>query len=269
MKFHVNNFNLKHTLECGQTFRWQKIDNYYYSVWNNKLIKVKQQDNYLITNSNKTILTYLLRLDDDLNKIYKTISKDKTIKQAIKQFKGLRLVREDPFQCIIPYICSANTNIPNIKMQVFNLSKKFGKKINGFYSFPAPKKLAKASIKQLKECKTGFKAKYIKKTSQMIVKKEFDLNKIKSLDYRAAKNMLTELPGVGNKIADCVLLFAYGRMEAFPVDVWIKRIMQNIYFKNKNISNEQIVLFAQNYFNSYAGYAQEYLFYWAKKKPKR
>jgi len=144
------------------------------------------------------------------------------------------------------------------------LSERFGKKINGFYAFPTAEKLAGASISDLRKCSTGFKAKYIKKTSQLIATKKFDIDKIKKMNYHDAKEYLIQLPGVGNKIADCVLLFAYDRLEAFPVDVWIKRIMQKYYFKNKKTSNEKIVKFAQDYFNGYAGYAQEYLFYWAK-----
>ncbi len=264
MKIRVKNFSLKHTLECGQTFRWHKIDDWYYTVRENRLIKVKQQGNYLITNSSKNILNYLLRLDDDLNKIYKKISKDKIIKQAIKNYKGLRLVREDPFQCLISYICSANTNIPNIKRQVLNLSKKFGKKVDGFYAFPSAKRLAKASLKQLKGCKLGFKAKYVLAVSKFIASKRFNLNRLRNMTYKEAKKELIKLPGVGSKIADCVLLYAFDKMEAFPVDVWIRRVMQKYYFKGKMISNEKIVKFAQKYFDGYAGYAQEYLFYWAK-----
>ena len=264
-------FDLKCTLECGQAFRWKKDNDWYYRVIDNQLILIKQVDNYLIFNSNENcenILMNYFRFDDNLKKIYSEISKDSLMKCIIKKFHGLRLIRQEPFECLISYICSANNNIPNINRIIDNICKTFGNTVEfGLYkefSFPKPRILANASLNQLKKCGLGFRAKYVKMVSKLITDRKLKLEELKNVEYYKAKQKITELPGVGNKIADCVLLFSFDRLEAFPVDVWIRRALTKNYFNNRKVSDDKIRDFAENYFGKYAGYANQYLFYYAR-----
>lgn len=266
MRIKAKLFNLKHTLNCGQSFGWEKKGEWFCDFFEDHMILIKQKDDYLIVDSDinpKKFILRTFRLDDDLKKIYSEISKDEFMKNLTKKFSGLRIMRQEPFRCLISYVCSANSNIPNIRRMVNNLSRKFGNRIEfrgySMHTFPSPEKLAKASLDELKKYKLGFRAKYIHKISRMIANKEFDL-RLKS-DYPESKKQLMNLPGVGEKVADCVLLFAYERLEAFPVDVWVRRAMTKHYFDDKRVSDRRIREFAREYFGKYAGYAQEYLFY--------
>jgi len=161
-KLKVDNFNLKHSLECMQTFRWQKREDWYYTFSKDKVTKVKQAGNCLIFEGDRDFLIWALRLNDNLEKIYLEISKDRYARAAIKKFRGLRLIRDEPFLCLISYICSANSSTGNTFRMIYNLSKKFGKSLGeGVYTFPSPTQLAKATESELRACKLGFRAKYV------------------------------------------------------------------------------------------------------------
>lgn len=280
----TTSFDLDHTLECGQSFRWEKLNGWWYGVVEGKAVKTKQVDDKLLfqTFPERTEANFVenyFRLDDNLHHIFSKINRDKHMGEAIQRFRGLRIIRQEPWECLISYICATNTNIPAIKNMVLNLSKQFGRKImfegRDFYTFPKPSDLADADLKQVKACKLGFRAERVLKTSRIVHNKELTLESLRKMNYVKAKRELLSLPGVGQKVADCVLLFSLDKLEAFPVDVWVKRAILDFYsnrfeesFVNK-ISRktsltsgeyEKISSFARAYFGEYAGYAQEYLF---------
>ena len=284
----VTPFNLEHTLKCGQSFRWEKHGDWWYGVVKDKIIKIRQTTDRLQFETfpekvNIDFVVKYFRLDDDLPYILSKINKDKHISRAIQNFRGLRINRQEPWECLISYICATYKNIPAIKKMILNLSQRFGEKISFdnhvFYTFPKPKDLAKASLEELKKCKLGFRAKSVLKTSKIIHKKQFKFKPLKEIGYEKAKRELLSLPGVGQKVADCVLLFSLDKLEAFPVDVWMKRIMLEFYNKyfqrvfvkkvtsKKSITpNEyrEINSFGIKHFGEYAGYAQEYLFHYKR-----
>lgn len=264
--FIIQDFSLKYTLECGQFFRYAVINGWYYVNSGGKLFKVRQDgDKLYYENINHGFLVNFFSLDHDYKKIIKSINKDKHIAPAIKRYYGMRIIRQDPWECLISYICSANSNIPKIKMNVELLSQYFGTPIElgnyRSYSFPKVGKLN--SQAKLKECKTGFRSKYICDVNKTVKPDFFD--KLVKLNTEDARSELIKLKGVGPKVANCILMFSFNRFDVFPVDVWIRRVMLNHYFKKQDptkISNEDISAFAKKYFGKYANYANQFLFYY-------
>jgi len=277
-------FSLEHTLRCGQLFRWEKLGDWWYGVVENKVVKIRQIADRLMFQTfpekiNAEFIENYFRLDDDLPSIFSQINKDKHMRRAIQRFHGLRISRQEPWECLISYICATYKNIPAIKNMIFNLSKQFGKKIildsHNFYTFPKPSDLAHAGLEEIRSCGLGFRAERVLDTSKILEREEFNLKDLRKMDYEKARQKLLSLPGVGQKVADCVLLFALDKLEAFPVDIWIKRAVIEFYpsyfehsFIEKVTSKSSITpreyktisLFGREYFGKYAGYAQEYLF---------
>jgi N-glycosylase/DNA lyase len=212
-----------------------------------------------------------------------SINKDPHIGKAVKDYWGLRLIKQDPWECLVSYICATYKNIAAIKHMLNNLSCKFGEKVKfedfDFYTFPTCQKLAKATEADLMDCGLGYRAKYLLGTSRRICQSNFNLESLRKMPYVEAKKTLTEFPGVGAKVADCVLLFSLGKSEAFPVDVWVKRVILNHYGEKlpktlvqklsarRSLSScdyEKLNAFGRNYFGKYAGYAQEYLYHYER-----
>ena len=261
--------NLENTINSGQVFLWKQHQNNWFGV--------NGQDVLRITDSGK-IKSYakqkidFLREKDNLEEILRMISKDKTTRQAVKKYLGMRLLRQDPFQCLISFIVSSNSNIPKIKTCLENICKNFGEKIffenKEFFLFPEPKILASASIQEIKNCGTGYRSKFIISASDMINSGKINLEYLKKCEYFKAKEIISEIPGVGNKVADCVLLFSLDKLEAVPLDRWIIRILGKYYpsifeISTKTITNKQYEILHEkiiNYFGPYAGYAQQFLF---------
>jgi N-glycosylase/DNA lyase len=285
-------FSLEHTLCCGQLFRWQKLGDWWYGVVADRVVKIRQNDERLIfqvfpETPNQAFISNYLRLDDDLPSIMSEINKDDHIKKATNMFCGLRIVRQEPWECLISYICATYKSIPAIKKMVNSLSKQFGKKLildgYDFYTFPKPADLAQVNCKKLRICGLGFRAERVLETAKRVNNGEHSLESLKSIDYLEAKRELLGLPGVGQKVADCVLLFSLEKLEAFPIDVWMKRAATSLYashfdssFVQKVSSKgsltpkqyETIGSFGREYFGNYAGYAQEYLFHMLRKQQK-
>ena len=261
--------NVENSINSGQVFLWKKNKGFWYGVNGNDVLKVDENGN---TNSYQNYNVDFFRKKDNLDKIIKSISKDKTVKMAVKKFQGLRILRQDPFQCLISFIVSSNSNIPKIKSNLENISKKFGKKIKfqnqEFFLFPNPKKLAKISINEITSCGVGYRAKFIKEAAKIIDKKEIDFDYLKKCDYQDAKENICQIPGVGNKVADCVLLFSLDKLEAVPLDRWIIRILEKYYSKKfemntKTITEKQYNILHKkivNHFGPFAGYSQQFLF---------
>jgi N-glycosylase/DNA lyase len=274
-------FNLDYTLQCGQVFRWEKCGDWWYGVVAGKGIKIRQTRTMIEYEGAKTdFIEKYFRLDDPLPIILSKISKDVYIRDAIRNFHGLRLIRQDPWECLISYACATYKNIPAIKNMVNNLSEQFGSEVAfddyRFYAFPRPDSLANASVTELARCRLGFRAKHIRETARQIEDGSVNFDELGSMRYKAAKHELLKLPGIGSKVADCVLLFSLNKLEAFPVDVWIKRTIIKGYHGHfddafikkatgrKSLTSSEyrrISSFAREYFGEYAGYAQQYLFH--------
>jgi N-glycosylase/DNA lyase len=277
-------FNLDVTLCCGQVFRWERKGDWWYGVVADKAFKIRQANAELeFVNANEKFVTHYFGLEDDLRKIRGKISKDEHVKKALQTFWGLRIVRQDPWECLVSYICATYKSIAAIKQMLLRLSKKFGEQVAldgcDFYTFPTIDKLANATASSLATCGLGYRAKYVLETSKKICESNFDLESLRKMSYLQAKETLRGFSGVGSKVADCVLLFSLGKLEAFPVDVWVKRAILNHYADqfpkeliqkiscNGSFSNaeyERLNEFGRNYFGEYAGYAQEYLYHYER-----
>ncbi|MGI0003567.1 MAG: DNA-3-methyladenine glycosylase family protein, partial [Nitrosopumilaceae archaeon] len=227
----LKKIDLDITINSGQVFLWDKIDDMWYGLNGSEILKITQ-DPFKIISSEKKASDFF-RQDDNIEKILQSIRKDKLVKDAVSRFPGLRLLRQDPFQCYISFICSSNASIGNIKQMLKKITKKFGERANfdghEFYTFPIPEKLANSNITELLSCGLGFRAKYVKKASQNIVSGRIDFNYLKKSDYKTAKDILVDVYGIGDKIADCILLFSLEKIEAFPIDRWILRILRKYY----------------------------------------
>ncbi len=266
--YHINtqDFNLDYTLSCGQVFRWERND-CWTGIVNGAIIRATQEGTELIIDSSldERFIRDYFRLDDDMEKIYKSINRDEKIAALLRKYNGLRLIRQDPWECLVSYICSSNNTIRNIKNSIRRMCECFGRKIeDGYFSFPTPEALAEVNLCDMEQCRLGFRANRIIKVATPMTDCEFDLYGIKDLSYSKGREELMKIDGVGNKIADCVLLFAFGKLESFPVDTHIEQIMERFYddkFKgSKSKKREEIAGFARRYFGKYCGYAQEYLY---------
>lgn len=270
VKIKVNCLNLDETLDCGQCFRWKKVDNKYIGVIKDRVVKLWMQENVLYVESNKeenleNVIKNYLDLDVDYANIEKDISKiDETIKKCVECSSGIRFLKQDKFETIISFIISANNNIPRIKKSIEKISEKYGKKIEYeeklYYLFPTVEELSVATKEELRELGVGFRDRYIVDTTKMLLEKEVDMDILETLDTKELKKELIKLKGVGSKVADCIMLFAFSRKECFPVDVWIKRVMQNLYYDGKEIDNKKILEDAENRYGMYAGIVQQHLF---------
>ena len=277
-------FDLDFSLCCGQVFRWKKIGEWWYGVVGEDVFKIRQCGSELqFDGVTGEFVKCYFGLNDDLERITRTVGKDDYIKAALHRFEGLRIVRQEPWECLISFICATYKSIAAIQQMLIKISVKFGEKkiFDGldFYIFPSVKKLALASENGLRECGLGYRAKYVQATAKKIFEEKFDLESLKAMPYLEARKKLVEFPGVGLKVADCVLLFSLEKMEALPVDVWIKRVILNHYanqlpealvkklLSHNSLTNseyEKLSAFGRRYFGRYAGYAQEYLFHYER-----
>jgi N-glycosylase/DNA lyase len=206
------------------------------------------------------------RLDDDINAIYGEISQDKRVADMVARYPGLRVLRQEPWECLIAFICSANSNIPRIAQNMEKLASHYGSPIalDGAvrHAFPTPVQLAEAGEMELRALGLGFRAPYVAQAALLVANGELDLDWLVRLPYADAKVRLMECPGVGPKVADCVLVFSLEKLEAFPIDVWVRRALGEWYFPGQKVPPDRVLLeWAQHHFGRYAGYAQQYLFH--------
>ena len=262
--------NVDFSINSGQVFLWKKNEDAWYGINGTDVLAVNENPFQLKLYSQKSCDFF--REKDDFREIIRNITKDKVVRKAVKQFPGLRLLRQDPFQCYISFIVSSNSNIQRIKLILQRLCKKYGKKIivnkKEFFLFPEPKKLATASKHDLLNCGLGYRTRAVKEASLAVSLGEIDFNFLKKTSYENAKEILLQVYGIGNKVADCILLFSLEKLEAFPIDRWMIRILKKYYDKKFQIDtksltdkkyvelHEQIV----NHFGPYAGYSQQFLF---------
>ena len=279
-----NSFNMKHIFECGQCFRWNKQeDNSYIGVVKNAVIKVKKEnDNIVFTGScNGENFEELIKDYFDLNTNYEEYKNklsqiDEYMKKSIQFGNGIRILNQDLWECIISFIISANNNIPRIKKIIERISEKYGKEIEFegkiYYTFPDIQELSKASVQDLRELGMGFRDIRVYNTTHMILNNDINLDKIKNMKSTLQmKEELLKLDGVGPKVADCILLFSLKRLDAFPIDVWVRRVMNDLYIHNDDenkVNKKQLQLLAEEKFLGLAGIAQQYLFYWKREQEK-
>jgi N-glycosylase/DNA lyase len=217
-----------------------------------------------------TWVTDYLQVDLNLNEVLATFPADAPLLAAVHACRGLRLLRQDPWECLASFILSSTKQIVQIQQIVALLCQRFGEPVGvppGYpqaYSFPTPVSLACASEADLRACKMGFRAPYLRDTASAVAGGSIDLEGLRTLTVDQARARLLELPGVGRKIADCVLLFAYGFQEAFPLDVWVKRALRELYFPKRRVHPKRLEHFSRTHFGSYAGYAQQYLFHYMR-----
>lgn len=263
-------FSLHHTLDCGQVFRWEFHDGWWYGVVEDRVLKIRQ-DGEKITwkGADEEFLRRYFQLDLDLPKIIQSFDRDPFIHAAISRYEGLRLIRQPKWECTISYICSTNSNIPMIRKRIDLLSRAMGRKLSfegkTWYGFPSPSCVAGCCHPTLNECKMGYRASYVSDTACTLAQNSRWESEISRLPYEDARKRLMELKGIGPKAADCILLFAFQKFEAFPIDVWIRRIMQENYLNyqkttGKTGNDRTIQHFAREHFGQFCGYAQEYLY---------
>ena len=264
-----NNFevDIDDTINSGQVFLWKKFDSKWYGINGEKMLILEEK-----LDTNCRDIHKFFRFNDDFQKIKNQLSKDKVVKDAISNFPGMRILRQDPFQCYISFIVSSNSNIPNIQTRLQKLCKKFGEKkiIQGkeFFLFPESKKLASSSVTDIAKCGLGYRSKYVKEASIAVNEGIIDFPSLKKLNYRDARDTLCQVFGIGRKVADCVLLFSLDKLEAVPLDRWVLRILQKYYSKEFQITTKSITNKTYDelhdkiieYFGRYAGYAQQFLF---------
>ncbi len=273
----VENFDAKAIFTCGQAFRWyEETDGSFTTVHLGRVLNVLNDDNKVIfkgTNLeefNEIWIDYF-DLNTNYKEIRKTLSNNEILANAMDYGKGIRILNQNHFEMLISFIISANNMIPRIKKSIEVISMRYGKFIcedenRKYYSFPTIEELSKATVEELREfAKVGFRDKRIFDTVNMILNEKIDLDNFENLETDILREELLKFAGVGNKVADCIMLFSYKRGEVFPVDVWIKRVMEELFIKEetpvKKISKE-----ADRIFGKYAGYAQQYLFYYGREE---
>ena len=276
----VKSFELKDIFDCGQCFRWnEEVDGSYTGVFNSNVINVRKIGNDVYFKGiceddiQKEVEEYF-----DLNRNYENIKNelakiDINMKNSIKYGTGIRILNQDLWETIISFIISANNNIPRIKGIIERLSKTYGKKIvwnsKEYYTFPTPEELKNVTVEEYRKLGLGFRDIRLYETTRMVLNKEINLEKLyDEPDTSKVRNELLKLSGVGPKVADCILLFSdLSRFDVFPIDVWVRRVMNDLYIKEDDetkVSKKKIESLAKEKFGSLSGIAQQYLFYWRR-----
>lgn len=274
----VTDYDLAATLDSGQVFRWECINGVWSGVLGKHFLHLTQTPRGIHARAfgrveNWDFLREFLQSDVDLAAILKTFPDDEPMRRAVAACHGLRLLRQDPWECLASFILSSTKQIVQIRQIVALLCERFGKPVlgnnpfcAGFACFPAPERLALCSEAELRECKMGFRAPSLLNAARQVAEGKINLSKLRGMNYAGAKNELMTLRGVGPKIADCVLLFAGGFDTAFPVDVWVARALQELYFPRRRASDKQLRRLAESHFGPHAGYAQQYLFHYLRQR---
>ena len=275
----ARDYDLAGTLDSGQVFRWQREGEVWTGVLGRHRLRLTSSAGGIHATADSPVgdwgfLREFLQVDVDLADILKTFPDDDPMRAAVASCRGLRLLRQDPWECLASFILSATKQIVQIRQIVALLCERFGEPCflptsasqasARAFAFPTPERLAALSESELRACKMGFRAPHLHQTAQRIAAGQLNLEAIRTLDYDAAREQLMTLRGVGKKIADCVLLFGYGFETAFPVDVWIERALQELYFRRRRASEKRLHQFASTHFGPHAGYAQQYLFHYMR-----
>ena len=267
-RLRIPNFSLEHTFACGQFFRWTKVLDTYIAQSSDQIFSLRQKGEFLFYDGvEECMLIRFFRLEDDFESILEEIDRDPMIRKAVREYRGLRLIRQDPWECLLSFLCSSAKAVSHIRCIIEHLCKSSGEKVAQGnylgYRFPKPKSIR--SPFQLESTGAGFRTTYLVNASRCIDRSQLLL--LKDLPYRKAKEALMGLSGVGKKVADCVLLYSLDFLEAFPMDTWIKKGLQKIYFKERKSGEKAMEEFVSGHFGPYAGYAQLYLYHFWRNHP--
>lgn len=286
---HVQDYDLDGTLNSGQVFRWRKAGDSWMGIVGKHRVRLTRTPEGIHAETGEPVeswgwLREFLQTEANLAEIFETFPDDPPMRAAMGACHGLRVLRQEPWECLASFILSSTKQIVQIRQVVSLLCERFGEPLTGpsdslspsdgetdgargaDFSFPSPKRIAVATEAELRACKMGFRAPHLLAAARKIADGRFDLNRPRRLPLAEARAELTQLAGVGNKIADCVLLFAYGSNEAFPVDVWVERALRQLYFPRRRVSEKRLRHFAATHFGPHAGYAQQYLFHYMRTK---
>ena len=286
----VRDYDLDATLDSGQTFRWLPRGDSRVGVVGQRWVRLTQMRNGIRAETAGPVADWqwlrdYLQTETDLAAVLKTFPDDAPMRDAIAACRGLRVLRQDPWECLASFILSSTKQIVQIRQIVALLCERFGEPINRcsvepvarsdsatgrtlHFAFPSPEKIARATEAELRACKMGFRAPYLLAAARQVANGQIDLERLRHLPLAGARGELMKLRGVGGKIADCVLLFAYGFDGAFPVDVWVERALRELYFPRRRVSEKKLRQFAATHFGPHAGYAQQYLFHYMRTKMK-
>jgi len=277
MTFAVNDYDLAATLSSGQAFRWRWVGDGWLGVIGTHWVRLRENGASIAAETVEPVpdwawLAKYLQADLDLADVTRTFPDDEPMRAAVAACRGLRLLRQDPWECLASFILSSTKQIVQIQQVIALLCERYGEPLAAgpgdalVHAFPTADRLAQTTEAELRACKMGFRAKYLLATARRIADGKFHLTRLQALPVEAARDALTDLPGVGRKVADCVLLFAYGFPSAFPLDVWVLKALRQLYFPRRRVSTARLNKFAAGHFGPNAGYAQQYLFHYMRVK---
>jgi N-glycosylase/DNA lyase len=273
--FPARNYDLVATLTCGQAFRWRQLNQSWLGVIGCHQVRLSSDASSITAETAQPVsdwawLTDYLQLEVDFDEILRTFPDDLPMRAAIAACRGLRLLRQDPWECLASFLLSSTKQIVQIRQIISLLCARYGRPLPALpdcapaHAFPSPACLAQATEEDLRACKMGFRAAYLLATARTVANGECDLARLPTLPLAVARAELTQLPGVGRKIADCVLLFGCGVQSAFPLDVWVTRALRQLYFPRRRVQTRRLHSFAETHFGPYAGFAQQYLFHYIR-----
>lgn len=280
----ARDYDLAATLSSGQVFRWQNYGKFWVGVIGHYPVRLSQTARGIFAETNAKFKDWdwvpkYLQTSVDLEKILETFPDDEPMNRAVAACCGLRILRQEPWECLASFILSATKQIVQIRQIVAQLCDCFGDEISpGFEiseqsggkrdslsrAFPSAERIARLTEKELRNCRMGFRAPNLLAAARHIAEGKLELEKLRHMSCEQARAELMNLRGVGAKIADCVLLFAYGFDSAFPVDVWVERALRTLYFPRRRVNNKKLLAFAATHFGPHAGYAQQYLFHYMR-----
>jgi N-glycosylase/DNA lyase len=281
IKIPTRDFDLEKTLDSGQVFHWENVGNGFVGAIGNLPVCLEQEEDVLKVRCGATqqparqrralpgIIARYFALDHPLAEICDSFPNDPVMNAARDFCRGLRIIRQSKWECLATFICSSMKQVAHIRQISLALRKRFGeqRKISNqlVYSFPPAHRLAQASEKELRDCKLGYRGKNLRATARLVSSGQADLEAWSALSDTELGKQLCALPGVGPKVANCVMLFAYERLRAFPIDVWIERVLRQHYFsRRKRTTAQRLRQFTESYFGEHGGYAQQYLFHHAR-----
>jgi N-glycosylase/DNA lyase len=273
--FALRDYDLAATLTCGQVFRWQQLDRWWTGVIGTRWVRLRSEPGSITAETAKPVadwdwLAHYLQFHVDLGEVLRAFPDDEPMRAAVAACRGLRLLHQDPWECLASFILSSTKQIVQIRQIIMLLCESYGEPLAVMpgwppaFTFPSPARLARATETELRACKMGFRAPYLRATAEIVAGGLFEPGHLQALPVEIARAELMKLPGVGRKIADCVLLFAYGRQSAFPVDVWVMKALQQLYYPRRRVTLRRLHQFAATHFGPHAGYAQQYLFHYMR-----
>ncbi len=270
----ARDFNLALTLVSGQVFHWRSEGGGYSGVIGETPVYVEQRGDRLLTSGDPAVVGRYFALDHPLAEIYRSFPEDPAMAAALEFCRGMRIIRQPAWECLATFITSSMKQVAHIAQISHTLRVRYGQPLDSplqpSFAYPSPARLAALREEDLRACALGYRARNLLKTARMIAAGEVDLEAIRSLPDDQARAELCRLAGVGEKVANCVLLFAYERVRAFPIDVWIERVLRENYFKGRRkITARKLRDFSQKYFGEFGGYAQQYLFHHARSAARR